>query len=82
MYFYWRRDCCGTRFDASHTDTCAVRGINALNRLACAPTTDGWCASHSTGAGPVYCNNPTPLAPTPLNVFGRTPAQRPVHRIR
>lgn len=81
MYFYWRRDCCRTRFDEAHPATCPVRGINALNRLACNITTDGWCASHSTGSGPVYCRD-QPTAPTPLTVFGRVPATRAVHRIQ
>jgi hypothetical protein len=25
--------------------------------LPCEITSDGWCATHSTGAGPVYCRS-------------------------
>lgn len=81
MYAYLRRPCCHTHYTAEHTTTCPERGLNALHRLPCAPTTDGWCANHSTGRGPVYCTNPLPLAPAAA-MLGRIPAGRPEHPTR
>lgn len=34
----------------------------ALALGVCFITADGWCATHSTGDGPVYCTRITPAA--------------------
>jgi hypothetical protein len=52
---YATRDCCGTTYNCQHLDDCPERGIEARAALPCEITRDGWCATHSTGEGPVYC---------------------------
>lgn len=49
------RPCCGTTYDRTHLDECPIRGQEARAALPCDITSDGWCAAHSTGDGPVFC---------------------------
>lgn len=59
---YATRPCCGTTYDCHHLDDCPVRGDQARAAMPCDVTADGWCRSHSTGAGPAYCAT-TPTTP-------------------
>lgn len=59
---YKTRICCGTTYDCHHRNDCTVRGDEARAAMPCEITADGWCRSHSTGAGPAYCAT-TPTTP-------------------
>jgi len=50
-----RRDCCDTTYNCTHRDDCPEWGIEARAAKPCAITLGGWCATHSTAAGPAYC---------------------------
>lgn len=49
------RDCCGTTYDCEHMNDRPERGVAARAALPCDITPDGWCAAHSTGGGPTFC---------------------------
>lgn len=59
---YRTLSCCGTTYDRDHRTECPERGLVALAAMPCEITADGWCRSHSTGAGPAYCST-TPTTP-------------------